>query len=58
MKKLEPSTSTSLEITEEVEIKWDDVHSTQLPYGYPMGEEKVIITPGLLEILKRDWSAG
>ncbi|MBX8635020.1 MAG: hypothetical protein KIS30_02925 [Thermoplasmata archaeon] len=46
-----------LEITEEVEIKWDDVHSTQLPYGYPMVEEKVIITPGLLEILKRDWSA-
>ncbi len=41
-----------LDITSEVEVKWDDVHSTLLPYGYPIVDGKVLITPGLVEILR------
>jgi len=46
-----------VEVTSEVEIKWDEVHSTLLPYGYPLIDGNVIITPGLLEILKKSWNA-
>lgn len=42
-----------LEITNEVEVRWDDVHSTLLPYGYPVVDGKVLMTPGLVEILRK-----
>lgn len=40
-----------IEVTKELEIKWDSVYSTVLPYGYPVVDGNVIFTPGLLEIL-------
>jgi ribosome biogenesis SPOUT family RNA methylase Rps3 len=40
-----------IEITKELEVKWDEVHSTILPYGYPVVGGKVIFTPGLLDVL-------
>lgn len=42
-----------LDITSEVEIKWDEGHSTLLPYGYPIVDGKILITPGIVEILRR-----
>ncbi|MBX8630980.1 MAG: hypothetical protein KIY12_00455 [Thermoplasmata archaeon] len=44
-----------IEITERVEVKWDDTHSTILPYGYPLIDGRVIITPGLLDVLSKGW---
>lgn len=43
---------SELEITTEVDVQWDDVHSTHLPYGYPVVEGRVVLTPGLVEILR------
>lgn len=42
-----------LDITTEVEVKWDDVHSTILPYGYPVVDGRVLLTPGLVDILRQ-----
>lgn len=42
----------SLDISCEVEIKWDEIHSTVLPYGYPIVDGRVLLTPGLVEILR------
>ena len=47
-----------IELTSEVEIKWDEVHSTLLPYGYPVVGGKVLITPGLIEILRNGFAQG
>lgn len=41
-----------IELTTEVEIVHDDGHSTVLPYGYPLVEGKVLLTPGLTEYLR------
>lgn len=43
---------SEVEITTEVDVQWDDVHSTHLPYGYPVVEGRVVLTPGLVEILR------
>jgi len=43
-----------LEIACEVEIAHDEIHSTILPFGYPVVDNNVIITPGLVEYLTRD----
>jgi ribosome biogenesis SPOUT family RNA methylase Rps3 len=40
-----------IEIAKEIEIIHDAVHSTILPFGYPILENKPIITPGLVEYL-------
>jgi len=40
-----------IEIAREIEIIHDDVHSTILPFGYPVMDNKPIITPGLVEYL-------
>ena len=40
-----------IEITREVEIKHDSVHSTILPFGYPIIDNLPVITPGLIEYL-------
>lgn len=40
-----------IEIASEVEIVHDDGHSTILPFGYPIVDGKVILTPGLVEYL-------
>jgi ribosome biogenesis SPOUT family RNA methylase Rps3 len=40
-----------IEIAKEIEIIHDEIHSTILPFGYPIVENKPIITPGLVEYL-------
>lgn len=45
---------SEIEITTEVEIIHDKIHSTILPFGYPIIENKPIITPGLIEYLCKD----
>ena len=42
-----------IEIAKEIEIVHDSVHSTILPFGYPILENKPVITPGLVEYLIR-----
>ncbi len=42
---------TDIEIAKEVEIIHDSVHSTILPFGYPIMENKPVITPGLVKYL-------
>jgi ribosome biogenesis SPOUT family RNA methylase Rps3 len=42
-----------IELTTELEIQHDDGHSTVLPYGYPVLDGKVILTPGLREYLEK-----
>jgi ribosome biogenesis SPOUT family RNA methylase Rps3 len=42
-----------IEIAGEIEIIHDPVHSTILPFGYPIIENKPVITPGLIEYLTR-----
>jgi ribosome biogenesis SPOUT family RNA methylase Rps3 len=42
-----------IEIAKEVEIIHDPVHSTILPFGYPVIENKPVITPGLVEYLSK-----
>lgn len=40
-----------IEIAREVEVVHDTVHSTILPFGYPVIDDKPIITPGLIQYL-------
>lgn len=40
-----------IEIAKEIEIKHDSVHSTILPFGYPIIDNHPMITPGLVEYL-------
>lgn len=42
-----------IEIAREIEIIHDTVHSTILPFGYPMIQNIPIITPGLVEYLAK-----
>jgi ribosome biogenesis SPOUT family RNA methylase Rps3 len=42
-----------IEIAREIEIKHDSVHSTILPFGYPVIDNHPVITPGLVEYLAR-----
>jgi ribosome biogenesis SPOUT family RNA methylase Rps3 len=42
-----------LEIAREIEIIHDQIHSTILPFGYPIIENKPVITPGLVKYLTR-----
>lgn len=42
-----------VEIAQEVEIIHDAVHSTILPFGYPIIEDKLVITPGLIQYLAK-----
>jgi ribosome biogenesis SPOUT family RNA methylase Rps3 len=42
-----------IEIAGEVEIIHDQIHSTILPFGYPIIENKPVITPGLIEYLTK-----
>jgi len=44
----------SIELTKEVELEWGEGESTILPYGYPIIDGKIIITPGLIEYLKKN----
>jgi ribosome biogenesis SPOUT family RNA methylase Rps3 len=43
-----------IEIAYELEIIHDPIHSTILPFGYPILNNKPIITPGLIEYLSED----
>jgi len=40
-----------IEIAKEIEIIHDSVHSTILPFGYPIVDDKPVITPGLIDYL-------
>jgi ribosome biogenesis SPOUT family RNA methylase Rps3 len=40
-----------IEIAREIEIIHDAVHSTILPFGYPIIDDKPVITPGLIQYL-------
>jgi ribosome biogenesis SPOUT family RNA methylase Rps3 len=42
-----------IEIAKEIEIIHNEVHSTILPFGYPIIENKPVITPGLIEYLSK-----
>jgi ribosome biogenesis SPOUT family RNA methylase Rps3 len=42
-----------IEIAREIEIIHDSVHSTILPFGYPIIEDKPVITPGLIQYLSK-----
>jgi len=43
-----------IEIAYELEIIHDPIHSTILPFGYPIVNDKPIITPGLIEYIIKD----
>jgi ribosome biogenesis SPOUT family RNA methylase Rps3 len=43
-----------IEIAREIEIIHDSVHSTILPFGYPVINNTPMITPGLVEYLTRE----
>jgi ribosome biogenesis SPOUT family RNA methylase Rps3 len=40
-----------IEIAREIEIIHDPIHSTILPFGYPIIEDKPVITPGIIKYL-------
>lgn len=42
----------SIELTSEVEIEISPEESTIIPYAYPIIESQLLITPGLIELLK------
>jgi ribosome biogenesis SPOUT family RNA methylase Rps3 len=42
-----------IEIAKEIEIIHDSIHSTILPFGYPIVENKPVITPGLVKYLSK-----
>jgi ribosome biogenesis SPOUT family RNA methylase Rps3 len=44
---------SDIEIAKEIEIIHDTVHSTILPFGYPIIENTPVITPGLIEYLSK-----
>jgi ribosome biogenesis SPOUT family RNA methylase Rps3 len=43
-----------IEITYEIEIVHDPIHSTILPFGYPIINNQPIITPGLIKYITKD----
>jgi len=43
-----------IEIAQEIEIVHDSVHSTILPFGYPVIDNTPMITPGLVEYLMKE----
>jgi ribosome biogenesis SPOUT family RNA methylase Rps3 len=43
-----------IEIAKEIEIIHDQIHSTILPFGYPVIENKLVITPGLIKYLTQE----
>jgi len=43
-----------IEIAREIEIIHDSVHSTILPFGYPIINNTPVITPGLVEYLTKE----
>ena len=44
---------SDIEIAQEVEIIHDKVHSTILPFGYPVIDDIPMITPGLVQYLRK-----
>lgn len=45
---------SEIPLTTEVEIEHPDGHITVLPYGYPIVDGKVLITPGLIRYLQQN----
>ena len=44
-----------IEIAREIEIIHDSIHSTILPFGYPIIEDRPVITPGLIQYLTKQY---
>ena len=44
---------SDIEIAREIEIIHDKIHSTILPFGYPIINNKPVITPGLIEYITK-----
>jgi len=45
---------SDIEIAREIEIIHDSIHSTILPFGYPIINNKPVITPGLVEYITKN----
>jgi ribosome biogenesis SPOUT family RNA methylase Rps3 len=45
---------SDIEIAREIEIIHNPIHSTILPFGYPIVNNKPVITPGLVEYITRN----
>lgn len=50
------STLDELEFTKGLTVRYGDGMEVELPYGYPVVNEKVIMTPGLLPYLAKEWA--
>jgi len=44
-----------LEFTNGLTVRYADGMDIELPYGYPVSGEKVIVTPGLVDYLAKHW---
>jgi ribosome biogenesis SPOUT family RNA methylase Rps3 len=44
-----------LEFTNGLTVKYADGMEVELPYGYPIVDKKVIVTPGLMDYLADEW---
>lgn len=44
-----------LEFTNGLTVRYADGMDIELPYGYPVVDEKVIVTPGLVDYLAANW---
>lgn len=44
-----------LEFTDGLTVRFDDGMEVELPYGYPVVDEHVIMTPGLMEYIADHW---
>jgi len=45
-----------LEFTKGLTVRYGEEMEVELPYGYPVVDEKVIMTPGLLPYLAKEWA--
>jgi ribosome biogenesis SPOUT family RNA methylase Rps3 len=44
-----------LEFTDGLTVRFEDGMEVELPYGYPIVEDRVIMTPGLMEYIAEHW---
>lgn len=45
-----------LEFTKGLTVRYPDGMEIELPYGYPVVGDKVIVTPGLVEHMQKEWA--
>jgi ribosome biogenesis SPOUT family RNA methylase Rps3 len=44
-----------IEFTKGLTVRYPDGMEVDLPYGYPVVDDKVLVTPGLMDYLAREW---